>query len=426
MNNEWEFETKTVKGVYSPENGKEWVLPISQSTTYNYNSTSELAKLFDLEAEGHMYSRISNPTTQAFEGKMAALEGGVGACATSSGQSASFLSIVNIASSGDNVLAASAIYGGTINLFSTSMKKLGIEIRWFNQDESTEDIIAKSDNMTKAVFAESLANPALIVLDFEKVSAIAKQLKVPFIVDNTFPTPYLCSPLELGADIVVHSATKYIDGHATSVGGVIIDGGKFDWTCSDKFSELYEPDQSYHGVKYVEQFGEQAYIIKVRTQWIRDLGNYLAPFNAWLAHKGLETLHLRMDRHSENAIKVAEFLNEHEKVSWVNYPGLENNSEYQRAQKYLPKGCSGVMSFGLKGGRQDGMKFIEGCELVGQVVHVGDLRTIALHPASTTHRQLTDSELTAAGIPAELIRLSVGIENVNDIIKDIASSLETL
>lgn len=424
MSEQWSIETKAVKGTYTPENGKEWVLPISQSTTYSYNTAEGLAKLFDLEAEGHMYSRISNPTTEAFEGKMALLEGGVGALATSSGQSASFVSIANVAEAGDNFITASAIYGGTVSLFSNTMPKLGIEARFVTQEMSVDEIVAKADSRTKAIFGETLANPSLDVLDFEKFSAVAERLGVPFIVDNTFGTPYLCRPFEHGAHIVIHSATKYIDGHATSVGGVIVDSGKFDWQKNDKFPGLVNPDPSYHGVSYTERFGNLAYIIKARVQWIRDLGNYLSPMNSWLAHKGLETLHLRMERHCANALKVAEFLEKHEDVEWVNYPGLESSPDHQLAQKYLPLGCSGVMSFGIKGGKEAAEKFVGALELAGLVIHVGDLRTIALHPASTTHRQLTDQELTNAGIKPDMIRFSVGVENIKDIIADISQALD--
>ncbi len=424
MKDNWKIETKAVKGVYSPANGEPWVLPIAQSTTYSYETAENLAQLFDLEVPGHMYSRISNPTAEAFEGKMAALEGGVGALATSSGQSASFVSIANLARTGDNFLAAGAIYGGTVSLFSNTFPKMGISARYVSQEMSVDEIVSRADEKTRAVFAETLANPALRVLDFEKFSKAAEIIGVPFIVDNTFPTPYLCRPLEHGADIVVHSATKFIDGHATAVGGIIVDGGKFDWGKNDRFPEMVNPDPSYHGLVYTEKFGNLAYIVKARVQWIRDLGNYLAPMNAWLAHKGLETLHVRMDRHSSNALKVAEFLEQHPKVDWVTYPGLKSSADYELAQKYLPRGCSAVLSFGIKGGKEAGAKFMEGCELAGQVIHVGDLRTIALHPATTTHRQLSEEELKNAGIKPELIRVNVGIENVEDIIEDFSQALD--
>ena len=422
MDKNWNLETKAVQAGYEPANGEPRVLPITQSTTYRYDTAQSIADLFDLKAPGHMYSRISNPTVDAFEQKMAALEGGVAAVATSSGQAANMLAILNICPSGGHVVAAAGLYGGTINLFRHTLKKMNVEVTFVQQDASIEELKAEIRPNTRAIFAETLANPALSVIDFEKFAAFANEVDLPFIVDNTFPTPFLCRPLELGAHIVTHSATKYIDGHATSVGGIVIDGGKYNWD-NGKFPELTEPDETYHGLSYLETFGESAYAVKLRVQWIRDMGCYLAPMNAFLAHMGLETLHVRMERHCSNAQALAEFLEKHPQVSWVNYPGLKSNSQYALAQKYLPKGCSGVLCFGVKGGAEAGEKVMNSLKLAAIVVHVADVRTCVLHPASMTHRQLSEEALVEAGVPSDLIRVSVGIENIDDIKADFDQAL---
>jgi O-acetylhomoserine (thiol)-lyase len=422
MKQDWKIETQAVQGSYNPANGEPRVLPIYQSTTYRYETAQDIADLFDLKTPGHMYSRISNPTVEAFEQKIAAMEGGVAAVATSSGQAANMLAILNICPSGGHVVAAAGLYGGTINLFRHTLKKMNVEVTFVPLDASIEELKKEVRSNTRAIFAETLANPALTVIDFEKFAKFAGEVDLPFIVDNTFPTPFLCRPLELGAHIVTHSATKYIDGHATSVGGVVVDGGKYNWN-NGKFPELTEPDETYHGLSYLETFGESAYAVKLRVQWIRDLGCCLAPMNAFLAHTGLETLHVRMERHCENARKLAEFLESHPQVSWVNYPGLKSSSEYERAQKYLPKGCSGVLCFGVKGGSKTGEKVMNSLKLAAIVVHVADVRTSVLHPASMTHRQLSEEALVEAGVPSDLIRVSVGIENIDDIIADFDQAL---
>ena len=422
MDQNWNLETKAVQAGYEPANGEPRVLPITQSTTYRYDTAQGIADLFDLKVPGHMYSRISNPTVDAFEQKMAALEGGVAAVATSSGQAANMLAILNICPSGGHVVAAAGLYGGTINLFRHTLKKMNVEVTFVQQDASIEELKAEVRPNTRAIFAETLANPALSIIDFEKFAAFANEVDLPFIVDNTFPTPFLCRPLELGAHIVTHSATKYIDGHATSVGGIVVDGGKYNWD-NGKFPELTEPDETYHGLSYLETFGESAYAVKLRVQWIRDLGCYLAPMNAFLSHMGLETLHVRMERHCSNAQALAEFLESHPQVSWVNYPGLKSSSQYALAQKYLPKGCSGVLCFGVKGGAEAGEKVMNSLKLAAIVVHVADVRTCVLHPASMTHRQLSEEALVEAGVPSDLIRVSVGIENIDDIKADFDQAL---
>jgi O-acetylhomoserine (thiol)-lyase len=422
MDKNWKIETQAVQGGYTPANGEPRVLPIYQSTTYRYETAQGIADLFDLKVEGHMYSRISNPTVEAFEKKVAALEGGVAAVATSSGQAANTLAVLNICPSGGHIIAVSSLYGGTLNLFRHTLKKMNVDVTFVSPEASIEELKAEVKPNTKAIFGETLANPALIVLDFEKISKFSKEVDIPFIVDNTFPTPFLCRPLELGADIVTHSTTKYIDGHATSVGGIVVDGGKYNWN-NGKFPGLVEPDETYHGISYTETFGEAAYAVKLRVQWIRDLGCYLSPMNAFLAHTGLETLHVRMERHCSNAQKLAEFLETHPQVSWVNYPGLKSNSQYEMSKKYMPKGCSGVLCFGVKGGAKAGETVMNSLELAAIVVHVADVRTCVLHPASMTHRQLNDEELIAAGVPADLIRVSVGIENIDDIIADFDQAL---
>ena len=417
-------ETICIQGGYQPQNGEPRVLPIYQSTTYKYDSAEHLGKLFDLQVPGHMYTRISNPTVDAVEKKIAELEGGVGAVFLSSGQAANLFSILNIAKSGDNFLSVSSIYGGTVNLFAVTMQKMGIEVRFIRPGSTDAEIDALFDERTRAVFGETVANPALDILDIRRYANIAHAHGVPLIVDNTFPTPILCRPFEFGADIVTHSTTKYMDGHAQVVGGVVIDSGKFDWEKGGKYPELTEPDESYHGVVYTRDFGEAAFITKARVQLLRDIGASPSPLSAYLLNLGLETLHLRMERHCENAVKVAEFLEKHEKVSWVNYPMLKGNSQYELAQTYLPNGVCGVISFGVAGGREAAVRFMDSLKLAAIVVHVADARTSVLHPASTTHRQLTDQQLVDAGISSDLIRMSVGIENVEDIIADIDQALK--
>ena len=424
MSDNQRIETRCLHAGYTPKNGEPRVLPIYQSTTYKYESSEAMAKLFDLEAEGYFYTRLQNPTNDMVAAKIAALEGGVAAVLTSSGQAASFYSVFNVAGAGDHVVASAAIYGGTFNLFSVTMKKLGIDFTFVSPDATREELDAAFKENTKAVFAETLSNPSLTVLDIEKFAAAAHAHGVPLIVDNTFPTPINCRPFEFGADIVTHSTTKYMDGHATSVGGVIVDSGNFDWTASDKFPGLTTPDDSYHGIVYTERFGKGAYITKAVAQLMRDLGSIPSPHNAFLLNLGLETLHLRMERHCQNAQRVAEFLQAHEKVSWVNFPGLPGNKYYDLAQKYMPHGTSGVISFGVKGGRAAATVFQDSLRLATIATHVADCRTCVLYPAGTTHRQLTDEQLIACGVPDDLLRLSVGIENVEDILDDLAQALE--
>jgi O-acetylhomoserine (thiol)-lyase len=425
MTNNWKVETQAVQSGYKPLNGEPRILPISQSTTYRYDTCEEVAKLFDLQAEGHMYTRISNPTVSAFEEKMAELEGGVGAMATSSGQAATMISIMTICTAGEHIIAASTLYGGTFSLLKTTLTKFGIEVSFVDPELPREELQKYVKENTKAVFAETIGNPGINILDFDKFVSLAHDNNIPIIVDNTFATPYLCRPIEHGVDIVIHSGTKYTDGHATSVGGIIIDSGKFDWN-NGKFKEMTTPDDSYHGVVYTKDFGNMAYIVKARVQLLRDIGATMSPFNAFLMNLGLETLHLRMDRHCENALKAAKWLKEQDEVAWVNYPGLESHESYELAQKYLPKGCSGVLTFGLKGGREAGEKFIDNLKMIALVVHVADVRSCVLHPASTTHRQLTEEEQIASGVLPELIRFSVGVENIDDIIDDLKQSLEAL
>ncbi|MCI8633236.1 MAG: O-acetylhomoserine aminocarboxypropyltransferase/cysteine synthase [Lachnospiraceae bacterium] len=419
------IETQCLHAGYTPKNGEPRVVPIVQSTTYCFDSTDHIAALFDMPTE-YMYSRFANPTCDAVEKKIAALEGGAGAMLTSSGQAASLLSILNLCNAGDSFIAASTIYGGTINLFAVTLKKLGIECIWVDSGASEEEIQAAFKPNTKAVFGETLANPALVVFDIERFAKVAHQNGVPLIVDNTFATPYLCRPFEFGADIVVHSTTKYMDGHALQVGGVIVDSGHFDWAASGKFPEFTEPDESYHGVVYTREFGNLAYIIKARMQLMRDFGCYPAANSAFLLNLGLETLPVRMKQYCENAMQVASMLERSEKVASVNYPGLSSNPYHEMAQKYLPKGCSGVISFSIKGGRQNAVKFMDSLELASNVVHVADIRTCVLHPASATHRQLTDEQLVAAGIDGGMIRLSVGLENVEDIMADVQQALDKI
>ncbi len=419
-------ETKCLQSGYRPENGQPRTMPIYQSTTYKYDSALELGKLFDLEAAGHMYTRISNPTVAFVEDKIADLEGGVGAMLTSSGQAASFMAIFNICCQGQNFISLNNIYGGTINLFSVTMARMGIEVRYARDDMSDEEFEALFDENTRLVFGETVANPALTVLDIERYAKLAHKHNVPLIVDNTFATPLLCRPFEYGADIVTHSTTKYMDGHANVVGGVIVDSGNFDWAAAGKYPELTEADESYHGVIYTENFGKAAYITKARVQLMRDFGCTPQPIAAYLLNLGLESLACRMKQHSENALTVAKFLEGHEKVAWVNYPLLESNKYYDLATKYLPKGAPGVVSFGVKGGRAAAMELMDSLKLAQIVVHVADARTCVLHPASTTHRQLTDEQLIAGGIVPEMVRFSVGIENVEDIIADLTQALNKI
>lgn len=420
----YKINTNCLHAGYSPKNGEPRVLPIYQSTTYKYDSSVEMGQLFDLEKSGYFYTRLANPTNDAVAAKIAALEGGVGAMLTSSGQAASFYSVFNVASAGDHVISSSAIYGGTFNLFNVTMRKLGIDFTFLRPDATEEELNAAFKENTKAVFAETLSNPSLHVLDIEMYARCAHAHGVPLIVDNTFPTPINCRPFEFGADIVIHSTTKYMDGHATSVGGVLVDSGNFDWAQNDKFPGLTTPDESYHGITYTEQFGKAAYITKSLSQLMRDLGSIPSPHNAFLLNLGLETLFLRVERHCSNALKVAQFLESSNYVNEVTYPGLEGNKDYELAQKYMPNGTSGVISFRIKGGREAATKFMDSLELASIVTHVADCRTCCLHPASTTHRQLSAQELEDCGVYEDLIRFSVGIEDVEDIIDDVKQALE--
>ncbi|MBQ7296208.1 MAG: O-acetylhomoserine aminocarboxypropyltransferase/cysteine synthase [Clostridia bacterium] len=420
---DYKIATKCIHSGYTPKNGEPRQLPICQSTTYKYDSSVEMGKLFDLEASGYFYTRLQNPTNDCVAAKIADLEGGVAAVLTSSGQAANFFAIFNICSAGDHVVASSAIYGGTFNLFNVTMRKLGIDFTFVTPQCSEEELEAAFKENTKAVFGETLSNPSLQVLDIEKFAKAAHKHGVPLIVDNTFPTPINCRAFEYGVDIVTHSTTKYMDGHATQVGGVIVDSGNFDWTKSDKFPGLTTPDDSYHGVTYTERFGKGAYITKCVVQLMRDLGSIPGPQNAFLLNLGLETLHLRMERHCSNALKVAKYLSESDMVSWVSFPGLEGDEQYDLAKKYMPNGTCGVISFGVKGGREAATKFMDSLRLASIVTHVADSKTCVLHPASTTHRQLTDKQLEEAGVKSDLIRLSVGIEDAEDIIADIEQAL---
>lgn len=416
------IETQCLHEGYHPKNGEPRAMPIYQSTTYTYDSTEHIGKLFDLSAEGHMYSRISNPTVEFVEQKIAALEGGIGALCTTSGQAASLISLLNILKAGDHFVSASSIYGGTINLFNVTLKRFGIDCTFVDADASEEEIEKTIKPNTKALFGETIANPSLVVCDIEKFARVAHRNNIPLIIDNTFATPILCRPIEFGADIVIHSTTKYMDGHALQVGGVIVDSGNFDWT-NGKFPELCEPDESYHGVRYVNDFGKSAYILKARVQLMRDMGCYPSATNAFYLNLGLETLAVRMPQYCKNAQTVAEFLASNDKVEFVTYPNLKTDRYYELSQKYLPNGTSGVIAFSLKGGREAAIKFMDSLQLASNVVHVADIRTCVLHPASATHRQLTDEQLVAAGITPGLIRFSVGLENVNDILDDIKQAL---
>ncbi len=420
------IETQCLHAGYSPKNGEPRVLPIYQSTTYRYDSTDHVGQLFDLTAAGHMYSRISNPTVAAVEEKIAALEGGVGALCTTSGQAANLIALLNICSAGDSFISAPTIYGGTINLFAVTLKRFGIECIFVDAEASEEEIQAAIKPNTRAFFGETLANPAVCVFDIEKFSRIAHRNGLPLIIDNTFATPVLCRPFEFGADIVTHSTTKYLDGHALQVGGVLVDSGRFDWS-NGKFPELTEPDESYHGVKYVQDFGNLAYITKARVQLMRDLGCYPSATAAFYLNLGLETLPLRMERYCRNAEAVAAFLSEQtDKIEFVHYPALKNDEYYELAQKYLPNGCSGVIAFGVRGGREAAVRFMDSLKLASNEVHVADIRTCVLHPASATHRQLTDEQLVAAGISPGLIRFSCGLENIEDILEDIRLGLAAI
>lgn len=423
--NQFRLETMALHAGYEPKNGEPRVLPIVQSTTYKYDNAQQVADWFDLKAGGHIYSRLSNPTVCALEAKIAALEGGAAAVCTSSGQSASMLSVLNIASAGDHLICASVVYGGTYNLFSYTMKKMGISVTFVDVNAPLSELKKAVRKETKCVFAETLSNPKAVVLDIEKFARLAHEADVPLIVDNTFATPALCRPLEWGADIVTHSCSKYLDGHAVALGGIVVDGGKFDWK-NGKFPELCEPDPSYHGTVFTEWFGASAYAVKLRAQLIRDIGNYLSPMNAFLINLGTETLPLRMERHSENALKLAQWLSENDSVEWVRYPGLPGSEDYELAKKYLPKGCSGVFTAGIKGGRDGVERFMNALKVASIAVHVADIRTLVLHPASMTHRQLTDEQQREAGITPEMIRISVGLENIDDIIADFEQALKAV
>ncbi len=421
------FETACLHTGYQPGNGEPCSLPIYQSTTYNYDSTEQVAGLFDLTVDGHMYSRISNPTVAWVEQKLAALEGGVGALCTTSGQSATFIALLNILEAGDHVVSSATIYGGTVNLFSITFKKFGVEVSYVDPDATEDEIAAAFRPNTKAVFGETMANPAMNVLDIEKFAKVAHDHGVPLVVDNTFATPYLCRPFEWGADVVIHSTTKYLDGHAQTVGGVIVDSGKFDWNAhADRFPGLTQPDPSYHGIVYTEQFGPAAYITKARVQLMRDLGCYPQAITAFLLNMGIETLPVRMDRVCSNGQKVAEFLTTRPEVAKVSYPGLANDPYHALAEKYLPAGCSGVISIEIPGGRERAASFIDHLKLIRCEVHVADICTCVLHPASSTHRQLTDEQLVACGIKPGSVRLSCGLENVDDIIADLAQALDAI
>lgn len=424
MEKKYRRETLCVQEGWTPKKGEPRVLPIYQSTTFKYDNSEQMARLFDLEDSGYFYTRLQNPTNDAVAAKIAALEGGVAGMLTSSGQAANFYAVFNICESGDHFVCSTAIYGGTYNLFSVTMKKLGIEMTFVDQNASEEEIEKAFRPNTKCLFGETISNPGCEVLDIEKFARIAHRNGVPLIVDNTFATPINCRPFEWGADIVTHSTTKYMDGHATAVGGAIVDSGNFDWDAhADKFPGLTTPDASYHGLTYSKSFGKMAYITKATAQMMRDLGSIQAPMNAFLLNLGLETLHLRVKRHCENAQRIAEWLSQNDKVAWVNYSGLPDNPYHALAQKYMPGGSCGVIAFGLKGSRDEAIRFMDSLKLICIVTHVADARSCVLHPASHTHRQLTDEQLREAGVAPDLIRLSVGIENVEDLIADIEQAL---
>lgn len=423
------YNTNTicVQGGYEPKNGEPRVVPIVQSTTYKYESSQKMGDLFDLKDSGYFYTRLANPTNDAVANKICQLEGGVAAILTSSGQAANFYAILNIAKAGDHVIASSAIYGGTYNLIAKTMKDMGIESTFVEPDISVEELEEKFQPNTKLVFGETLSNPSLNILDIEKFANVAHKHGVPLIVDNTFPTPIFCRPFEWGADIVTHSTSKYMNGSANAVGGVVVDSGNFDWVkYSEKFLGLTTPDETYHGIVYTESFGKAAYITKMTTNLMRDLGSIPSPQNSFYLGVGLETLHLRMERHFENALELAKHLESHPKVSWISFSGLENDSQHELAEKYLPNGSCGVISFGVVGGREAAVKFMDSLKLASIVTHVADTRTCVLHPASTTHRQMNDEELLAAGVSPDLIRMSVGIEDIRDIVADINQALEQI
>lgn len=420
-------ETLCVQAGWQPKKGEPRVLPIYQSTTFKYETSEQMARLFDLEDTGYFYTRLQNPTNDAVASKIAALEGGIGAMLTSSGQAANFYAVLNICEAGDHFVCSSTIYGGTFNLFGVTMKKMGIDCTFVDAEASEEEISKAFRPNTKCLFGETISNPGINVLDIEKFARIAHSHGVPLIVDNTFATPINCQPFKWGADIVTHSTTKYMDGHATCVGGAIVDSGNFDWEANaDKFPGLTQPDDSYHGLVYTKAFGKMAYMTKATVQLMRDLGSIQSPENAFLLNLGLETLHLRVPRHCENAQKIAEWLEANPKVKWVNYCGLKSNKYYELAQKYMPNGSCGVIAFGLKGTKEEAIKFMDSLKLACIVTHVADARTCVLHPASHTHRQLSDEQLIEAGVAPDLIRLSVGIENVNDIISDLNQAMETI
>ena len=424
--NDYKIGTKCVQAGYTPENGQPRQIPIIQSTTFKYSTSEDMGKLFDLEASGYFYTRLQNPTNDHVAAKIAAMEGGTAAMLTSSGQAANFFAIFNICESGDHIVASSSIYGGTFNLIAVTLAKMGITATFVSPDASEEELNAAFRPNTKLMFGETIANPALTVLDIELFAKTAHAHGVPLIIDNTFPTPVNCRPFEWGADIVTHSTTKYMDGHGAAVGGAIVDSGKFDWMAhADKFPGLTTPDESYHGVVYAEKFGQGgAYINKIVAQLMRDLGPIPAPMNSYMLNLGLESLHVRMPRHCENALAVAKFLEAHDKIAWVNYPGLESSKYYERAKKYMPDGTCGVVSFGVKGGRAAAEAFMKELKVAMIATHVADAHTCVLHPASATHRQMNDEELLAAGVSPDLVRLSVGIENVKDIIADLENALD--
>lgn len=423
--NHYHIETQCIQAGYEPKNGEARVLPIYQSTTFKYDSSEQVGKLFDLAEEGFFYTRLANPTVDCVEKKIAELEGGIGAMCTSSGQAASMVAVLNICSAGDHMISTSTIYGGTMNLFAVTLKRMGIEVTFVDPNASLEELQKEIKENTKLVFAETISNPALVVADLNKLAKLAHENQIPLIIDNTFATPINCRPIEYGADIVIHSTSKYMDGHAVALGGVIVDSGNFNWD-NGKFPGLSTPDESYHGMVYTRDCGRAAFLVKARVQLMRDMGLAPSPNNAFLLNLGLETLHLRMERHCKNAQQVAEYLEKQDKITWVNYPGLKSNQYYDLAQKYLPKGSCGVISYGIKGGREAAMKFMDSLKLAAIVVHVADARTGVLHPASTTHRQLTDQQLVDCGITPDLIRMSIGIENVEDIIADIEQALQKI
>ena len=427
MQKKYKSGTLCVQGGWTPKKGEPRVLPIYQSTTFKYDTSEQMARLFDLEDSGYFYSRLQNPTVDAVGAKIAALEGGVGAVMTASGQAANFYAIFNICQAGDHFVSATTIYGGTYNLFTVTLKKLGIEVTLVDPDAPVEEIEKAFRPNTKALFGETISNPSVNVLDIEKFASIAHKHGVPLIIDNTFATPINCRPFEWGADIVTHSTTKYMDGHAVAVGGAVVDSGNFDWEAyHDKFTGLTEPDESYHGLTYTKAFGKAAYITKMVAQLMRDLGSMMSPENAFLLNLGLETLHLRMPRHCENAQRIAEYLMAHPKVKWVNYCGLPDSQYYSLAQKYLPNGACGVLAFGVEGTKEDAINFMDNLQFIAIVTHVADARSCILHPASHTHRQLSDEQLLEAGVAPDLMRLSVGIEDVDDIIADLEQALEKI